>query len=936
MFRRFLLSLYAFLFSNVLFAADFVPVVSNYSPFDYGAGLQNWDITQDADRLMLFGNNAGLLSFDGYTWCLTRMPSGQKVRSCLARGRRIYAGSFQEFGYFERDNFGRYLYHSLWKTLKSYRPHNDEIWNIVPTADGHILFQSFCSWFDYDGHTVTAHYDGSRLPLYFFRAGNEIWAQLVDDGLYRLVQNRFEPLVSRQQLGGDDVVAVLPSGRGRVILVTAGHSLYVLAGSRVTPFATPFAAEIAAAHANRAIVTRDGTLVIGTIKGGLYGLDSSGRLRWHYDMAHMLQKNTVLGLFADRDNNVWAALDTGIALVHTGSPLSLLTSSSAPLGMVYDVCVLPASMYIATNQNIVMNDASGFHTVTGTTGQNWHIGLFGNQIVAGNNYGTRIINGLSSEMTDSPQNTSSTCMRLLHTDRGDNFLIEASYGNLMVYENRNGHWQFRNTVQGFMEPVQQFEIDAHGVIWATHLSRGVYRIELSGDLKRVISVRCYTRLGHENANSQIFVMKIRGDIVLSDGRNIYTPRPSGGFIPVAAMAAFARENILSAAAVDNYHYWLSTTRGYMYVEYHGGRFRKLYDLPSAFFGLTCSDYANRTRVYGHYAFFCLNGGVGRVDLSRLTRRTLYGRLHLVRVTTMTPSGDERMLSLTSDEPSVHSNVTLTASFPNYDNEALRFVWQLEGSSSTRRMETRKPLCTFSNLHYGSYSLTVSVIDATGRTLGSCRYAFVRTRPLLLSWPAIVLYMLLLSLVVYLIIRWRTSRMMRIQARKLLELQTEQNLRMAEQQRIIEEQQRALLEEQLKDKSRELATLSINAAIHKQQLTGLRQEILRRDGGKPKMDKELRAMLYGATIDDQAYWEVFRTNFDLTHNNFFRNLRERYPALTPTDLKFCALLRLNLSTKEMAQFTGLTVRGVEGARYRLRKKLNLSESASITEFLIDFR
>ena len=107
MFRRFLLSLYAFLFSNVLFAASFVPVVSNYSPFDYGAGLQNWDITQDADRLMLFGNNAGLLSFDGYTWCLTRMPSGQKVRSCLARGRRIYAGSFQEFGYFERDNFGK-------------------------------------------------------------------------------------------------------------------------------------------------------------------------------------------------------------------------------------------------------------------------------------------------------------------------------------------------------------------------------------------------------------------------------------------------------------------------------------------------------------------------------------------------------------------------------------------------------------------------------------------------------------------------------------------------------------------------------------------------------------------------------------------------------------------------------------------------------------
>ncbi len=39
---------------------------------------------------------------------------------------------------------------------------------------------------------------------------------------------------------------------------------------------------------------------------------------------------------------------------------------------------------------------------------------------------------------------------------------------------------------------------------------------------------------------------------------------------------------------------------------------------------------------------------------------------------------------------------------------------------------------------------------------------------------------------------------------------------------------------------------------------------------------------------------------------------------------------------MAQFTGLTVRGVEGARHRLRKKLNLAEGANITEFLIDFQ
>ncbi len=63
---------------------------------------------------------------------------------------------------------------------------------------------------------------------------------------------------------------------------------------------------------------------------------------------------------------------------------------------------------------------------------------------------------------------------------------------------------------------------------------------------------------------------------------------------------------------------------------------------------------------------------------------------------------------------------------------------------------------------------------------------------------------------------------------------------------------------------------------------------------------------------------------------------RYPSLTPVDLRFCALLRLNLSTKDIAKFTSLTVRGVETARYRLRKKLDIKDKESLVQFLIDFK
>ncbi len=65
------------------------------------------------------------------------------------------------------------------------------------------------------------------------------------------------------------------------------------------------------------------------------------------------------------------------------------------------------------------------------------------------------------------------------------------------------------------------------------------------------------------------------------------------------------------------------------------------------------------------------------------------------------------------------------------------------------------------------------------------------------------------------------------------------------------------------------------------------------------------------------------------------MRQRYPQLTASDLRMCALMRLNLATKDIARFQNMTVRGVETARYRLRKKLAVPAGTNLTEFMIDF-
>ena len=88
------------------------------------------------------------------------------------------------------------------------------------------------------------------------------------------------------------------------------------------------------------------------------------------------------------------------------------------------------------------------------------------------------------------------------------------------------------------------------------------------------------------------------------------------------------------------------------------------------------------------------------------------------------------------------------------------------------------------------------------------------------------------------------------------------------------------------------------------------------------------------VDHSKQWEVFETAFDDVHEDFLNRLKLRYPALTPKELKLCAYLRMNISTKEIAPLMNISIRGVEICRYRVRKKLNIDRDTNLTSLIID--
>ncbi|MEO1653045.1 MAG: tetratricopeptide repeat protein [Bacteroidota bacterium] len=121
----------------------------------------------------------------------------------------------------------------------------------------------------------------------------------------------------------------------------------------------------------------------------------------------------------------------------------------------------------------------------------------------------------------------------------------------------------------------------------------------------------------------------------------------------------------------------------------------------------------------------------------------------------------------------------------------------------------------------------------------------------------------------------------------------------------------------------------------QEMQAAAREVLRNEEleNKKAVKKLVNLVDYSFNLDKE--WEEFRKTFENTHPDFFANLNKQYEDLTSSDLKLCALIKLNLNLKETATILGISPDSVKTARYRLRKKLSLSKEEKLSTFLIKF-
>lgn len=173
-----------------------------------------------------------------------------------------------------------------------------------------------------------------------------------------------------------------------------------------------------------------------------------------------------------------------------------------------------------------------------------------------------------------------------------------------------------------------------------------------------------------------------------------------------------------------------------------------------------------------------------------------------------------------------------------------------------------------------------------------------------------------------------------QRKSVAEAQARFDVERAEREREVLRLRNQHLEETMELRNKELTTLAMNLVQKNTFLQKLRKDTEQLAEEHPTAKSALKAFMREIVenLRGDDDWERFQQEFQHIHHDFIQRMATDYPKLTPTELKVCALLKVNLANKEIANLLSISLRSIESHRYSIRKKMELAGEISLAAYL----
>ena len=908
--------------SSQLFSQELSPIQS-FEMDDYNASGQNWMISQSNNGDMFFANNDGLLVYNGNKWYYYGSLNNTIIRSVNFIKDKVYTGENTDFGFWLRQKNGSYVYTSIPNKYNFPLLEDEEFWNILEFRNW-IVFQSLNRFIFFDPVTEEiSSITPSGGVFKSFIIDNDLFFSTDGQGIFKIDDGNYVPFNTNGIFAQNNINNLFKLGDSLLALTQNSGFYKILPENKVLKWYS-YLNDLDQLNVYSSIINSDRSFSVGTVKRGLIKLNENGNLIETLNKKNSIINNTILSVYEDNNNNLWLGLDNGISVVNYDSPFKIFEDYEGVLGTVYAFKEYKNFTYVGTNQGLYFKKTSSkndFTLVEGMTGQVWSLELINNELFCGHDNGTFIVN--NERALKVPGTEGSWTLRKGKTN---DIVFEGNYYGINVLKKESSVWKIRNSLSGFDLSSRFFELTDDNKIIVVHGYKGVYKLELAPYFENLKSVKLDT-------------LSIAGNPSLANFNDkIYYKNKNGMYFFDEQDDTFIMDTLLSKAAnptglirADSDKLWIFSEDEVFYA--YNDDVSNAVNLDSVLIPnkLKRTVFENVSSNQDEINILGTNSGYFTLDLKNYKLSNNNFSIDNIEVNSI--DSKPKLIDLESNFILDYetNNISFNYSVKNYQVfEKNEFQYRLIGYNDNWSNWTEQSSISYSNLMYGRYIFELKTKNGGLINPEIKSISFQVARPWYLSNFMFINYSLFAGLILFFTNRytrryyvWKEKRLEKINKRKLeiKEIERKKNIANLENEK---------LQQDIENKNRELA-VSTMSMIKKNQFLNKIKNDLRKIDSDQLVNKVIKTI--DKNLNNEDDWKFFQEAFNNADSEFLKKIKSVHSELTKNDLKLCAYLRLNLSSKDIAPLLNISLRSVEIKRYRLRKKMKLSHNEGLTEYIL---
>lgn len=939
------------------------PFVVNYHKALFNGGSRTWDIKQDNKGIMYFANDEGLVTFNGSFWKLFPLPNKTVLRSIyIDSNERVYAGGQDEIGYFEAGSNNTLRYTSLKNLIPRQYQDFADVWNTT-VFEKAVFFRVTDRIFKLENNRI-AVYKPTREWIFLGRAGNRLFAQDAVNGLLEYRNGRWMPLVNGKLLQSVSIAAILPSGKESYRIETVNDVSFWLRNDSVSSISgiprenkyTPSSSRL-----------NDTAFATATALEGCLVRDARHRLIQRISIAEGLQNNNTTSVFVDRDKNIWAGIDNAIAFISYSSPIKFLRPDKVNDVIGFSTLIFNDHLYLSTSNGVYAAPLAGgtgdlslqkgqFSLVKHSDGgEAWQLEEINGQLLSTHNNGTYVIR--NNEAFPVSQGMGAWKFLPLSSVYPIQNILVGGYWGINLLQFKENKFQFTGKLDGTSDSYRFLTMDENGDIWSSHPYRGIYRLRVSPDSLRY-TARFYSAANGLPSAVNNYVFKIKNRVVFPTESGVYEFNAAADkFEPSDFLSVFDGLAIRYMKEDAEGNIWFCSGRKLGLARFAGTDTAKNPYTIIYFPELEAHMLSKFDNIYAYNpenVFIGSEKGAVHINYKKyvsqkraltifLNEAKAFGEKDSVLSGGFFYRNAQGEYSRQQHEehvlPPRFNAFHFEYSVPAYGfTNDIEYSYWLKGYEKEWSAWSAKTAKDYTNLPDGNYTFKVKARDNLHNESKELEYSFTISPPWYKTGWAMLAYFAIGVLLFYLLHSWHRKILQQQQKKfdeKKKQLEYIHQLEREKNEKEIIQLQNEKLAGEVALKNKELASATMQLAGNTDTLSKLKDQVvkLNHNGGSESDMKKIIALVKGAE-ESNANWDKFAAHFDEVNNDLLRKLKKAYPDLSRSDLKICAYLRLNFSSKQISQLHNISVRGVEIHRYRIRKKLGLKTGQSISSFLDD--